>query len=155
MATPLLIIAQSGFEACAPFLCQHESEPSQPPASVSKKLTLPLMSSRSARASMSGQCRSTRSLASPIISLMRASACSVSRSVASSEVRYLHAVIGITPRPGPDVLALCKAGGNEDLQCMFDLVVVSSNQRVLATGVSQSIAVRHYGDVEAPIATPH
>jgi hypothetical protein len=71
------------------------------------------------------------------------------------EVRYLHAVIGITPRPGPDVLALCKAGGNEDLQCMFDLVVVASNERILATGVSQSIAVRHYGDVEAPIAKPH
>ena len=43
------------------------------------------------------------------------------------EVRRLHAVVGITPRPRPDVLALSKAGCDEYLEAMFDLVLVPSN----------------------------
>ena len=38
---------------------------------------------------------------------------------------------------------------------MFDLVVVRSNQRVLATDVSQSVAVRDDGNVEAFVAELH
>ena len=38
---------------------------------------------------------------------------------------------------------------------MFDVVVVPSNQRVFATDMSQSIAVRDDGDVEAPVAELH
>jgi hypothetical protein len=38
---------------------------------------------------------------------------------------------------------------------MFDLVVVPSNQGVLATDVSLSVAIRDNGDVEARIAELH
>ena len=87
---------------------------------------------------MSGQYFSTSLRASPTISLSRASARSVSRSVSSQqrEVRCLHAVVGIAARPRPDVLALSKAGCDEYLQGMFDLVVVSYDQGVLATDVT-------------------
>ena len=60
--------------AIAGIICHRESKSSKGPASVSKKLTLPLMSSRFASASMSGQCCSTSLRVSPMILLMRASA---------------------------------------------------------------------------------
>ena len=55
----------------------------------------------------------------------------------------------------PDVLTLSEPSGDEHFQCMFDLVAVPSNKRVLATDVSQSVAVRDDGHVEAFVAQLH
>src|SRR6476659_11042494 len=80
---------------------------------------------------------------------------SVAISSQQREVCRPHAVVGITPCPGAYMPRLGKTGCNEHFQCMFDLVVVSSNQRVLATDVPQSVAVRDDGDVETPVAELH
>lgn len=65
---------------------------------------------------------------------------SVAVSSQQCEVRCLYAVVGITPRRGPDMLPFGKSGCDEHFQCVFDLVVVPSNRGVLATDVSQSAA---------------
>src|SRR5512147_2986725 len=67
----------------------------------------------------------------------------------------LQAISGIAPRLRPDILPLGKASCDEDLQCMFDLVVVPSNLRVLATDVPPSVAIGDDGDVEAPVTELH
>ncbi len=53
------------------------------------------------------------------------------------EACRLHSFVGITPRRRANVVALSKAGCNEHLQRVLDLVIVPSDQRVLATDVSQ------------------
>ena len=116
------MIAQRRFRGLGTPSCQYESEPSEQPALVSKKVDPPF----------DEQPLCQRFDVWPI--LLYEIACRADHFVDESlsmlgiavsrqqrEVRYLHAVIGITPRPGADVLVLCNAGGNEDLQACLIL----------------------------------
>ena len=53
------------------------------------------------------------------------------------------------------MLVLCNAGGNEDLQACLILSSFPPTRGSSQQARSQSIALRHYGNVEAPVAQPH